>query len=243
MIADIRQPNIRSDAPDNVKLQQMLSYLYQLSGTLSWAFNNIDAGTEEQKVILQQTGTGNKDSGQIDTNTFASIKALIIKSSDIIEAYSEEIRKKLSGEYVSSSEFGNYQQTTSQTIEETSQRTTQIFQNLQEVTNTVNQLYDAQIGVNAYIKTGLLYEDETGVPVYGLEIGQTNDVQGQTVFSKFARFSSDRLSFFDRNDTEVAYISDYKLFITNAEVTNDLRIARKFLITGDEGLAIKWIGG
>lgn len=243
MIAEIRQPNIRSDAPDNVKLQQMLSYLYQLSGTLTWAFNNIDTGTAEQKTIVQQTGPGNKESGQIDSGTFASIKALIIKSSDIIEAYSEEIRKKLSGEYVSSSEFGNYRQTTSQTIEETSRATTQLFQNLQTVTNTVNQLYDAQIGVNAYIKTGLLNEDETGVPIYGLEIGQTNDAQGQTVFSKFARFSSDRLSFFDRNDTEVAYISDYKLYITNAEITSNLRIAGQFLVSGEAGLAFKWIGG
>ena len=99
------------------------------------------------------------------------------------------------------------------------------------------------ITTNAYIKTGLLYEGADGVPVYGLEIGQTNTVNGQAVFSKFARFSADRLSFYDRNNTEVAYISDYTLYITNAEITGNLYILKRFRLFYGNGLAFQWIGG
>jgi hypothetical protein len=89
----------------------------------------------------------------------------------------------------------------------------------------------------------LLYETEEGVPVYGLEIGQTNSVDGATVFDKFARFAADRLSFFDSNDVEVAYISDYKLYITNAEISGSLWLSGKFKIYYNGGLAFQWIGG
>lgn len=99
------------------------------------------------------------------------------------------------------------------------------------------------VETNAYIRTGQIDTDEYGIPIYGLEIGQTNSVNGQTAFDKFARFAADRLSFYDRNDVEVAYISDYKLYITNAEITGSLQLAGKFKIYYNGGLAFQWIGG
>lgn len=119
----------------------------------------------------------------------------------------------------------------------------QVTSGMESLGNMVEQVYAATVETSAYIKTGLLYEDEQGIPVYGLEVGQTNDVQGVNVFTKFARFSADRLSFYDRNDTEVAYISDYKLYITNAEITGSLFLAGKFKIYYKNGLAFQWIGG
>lgn len=111
------------------------------------------------------------------------------------------------------------------------------------ISETLDTVYSQILQTEAYIRTGLLNEDGNGHPVYGLEIGQTNTVDGQTVFDKFARFSADRLSFFDSNDTEVAYISDYKLYITNAEITGALVIAGRFKIYYSGGLAFQWIGG
>lgn len=119
----------------------------------------------------------------------------------------------------------------------------QIADSTASMAETVDALYAATAETNAYIKTGMLYEDEHGIPVYGLEVGQTNDVNGENVFTKFARFSSDRLSFYDRNDTEVAFISDYRLYISNAEVTGALTLTGKFKIFYDHGLAFQWIGG
>ena len=119
----------------------------------------------------------------------------------------------------------------------------QIADSTASMAETVDALYAATVETNAYIKTGMLYEDDHGIPVYGLEVGQTNDVNGVNVFTKFARFSSDRLSFYDRNDTEVAFISDYRLYISNAEVTGALTLTGKFKIFYDHGLAFQWIGG
>jgi hypothetical protein len=60
------------------------------------------------------------------------------------------------------------------------------------------------------------------------------------VFSKYARFVADKLSFYDKNDTEVAYISDYKLYITNAQITGTLNLGR-YELDPTDGLAFKWV--
>lgn len=288
---DIRQPNITAKT-ETEQLLQIRSYLYQMAQQLQWAFNTISSpggGGNVGTNTTQQTVVSSSSSGKIDaTKTFDALKDLIIKSSDIVNAYYDVISKKLVGVYVAQSDFGRYQEETSNTIKESSTRIDQLYVNNQVITgkfntidrlvtttqsltetignletdksalsekvdaissaadgmaDTIEQLQTMMVQTNAYVRTGLLYEDDNGIPVYGLEIGQTNDVNGENVFSKFARFSADRLSFYDRNDTEVAYISDYKLYITNAEITGALSLAGKFKVFYDHGLAFQWIGG
>ena len=112
---------------------------------------------------------------------------------------------------------------------------------LEALKKEVGNIVYSIIEVNAHIKSGLLYYDENEIPIYGLEVGQKNTVDGVEVFNKFARFTSDRLSFYDKNDMEVAYISDYKLYITNAEITETLKLGAFFIDT-TEGFRLKYIG-
>lgn len=112
---------------------------------------------------------------------------------------------------------------------------------LKDVKDEIESIIYTLIEVNASIKSGLLYYDDNGIPIYGLEIGQRNTVDGVEVFNKFARFTSDRLSFYDRNGTEVAYISDYKLHITNAEIMGTLKLGA-FLLDTTKGFRLKWVG-
>ena len=94
---------------------------------------------------------------------------------------------------------------------------------------------------NGHIKVGIIDYDSSEMPVIGIEVGQENIVNGEKIFSKYARFTSGRLSFFDRNGTEVAYISDYKLYITDAEITGTLKLGG-FITKTTGGLVIKWAG-
>ena len=94
--------------------------------------------------------------------------------------------------------------------------------------------------MNAHIKPGILYYED-GIPVYGLEIGQKNTIDGVEVFNKYARFTSNKLSFYDQNGTEVAYISDYKLYITNMEITGTAKFGA-FLLNTTKGFRLKCVG-
>ena len=125
-------------------------------------------------------------------------------------------------------------------INQTSTSVNELYTNLQQIITDIDNLEHRLIDVNAYINSGLLYTDDAGVPIYGLEVGQRNVIDGAEVFNKYARFISNRLSFYDENDTEVAYVSDYKLYITNAEITGSLKLGRYVIDTSD-GLIIKWV--
>lgn len=234
---DIKLPNI-SAPTDRGKIEQIKSYLYQLAEQLKWALNSINSN--ESNVVQQngKTVENTEDKGDARA-TFNSIKSLIIKSADIISAYYEVLNEKFTGQYIAQSEFGIYTEQTKQEIERNSMSVESIFSNLQEIISEIDNIDSKLIDVNAHIKSGLLYYDgET--PVFGVEVGQTNVVQGQKVFNKYARFISDRLSFYDKNDIEVAYISDFKLYITNAHITGNLTIGR-YEFDSSDGLAIKWV--
>lgn len=134
------------------------------------------------------------------------------------------INTRLEGLYVAQSDFGTYTEETVQDIEANSTGIKQLFTNVQEIITDVENVEHTLIEVNAHIKTGILYYDDDGVPVYGLEVGQRTEIDGEEVFNKYARFTSNKLSFYDQNDNEVAYISDRKLYITHIEVTGSYAI-------------------
>lgn len=267
------------------QLSQIKNYLYQMSEQLEWALNNISTSTTVATVIKQPVQSQAASGGRaniIDPDaTFNAIKSLIIKSADIVDAYYEEINKKLESVYVAESTFGTYTEQATQTLTENSNKIQQAFTNIQTIGTDIqgiftdireveNNLYDevegirqnaenttealsgkvealaksvdAILTVNAHIKSGLLFYNSEGLPIYGVEVGQTNNVNGTDVFRKFARFTADRLSFYDQNNTEVAYISDYMLYITSVEILYNLT-GGGFMLDFSRGFTLKYKGG
>lgn len=258
MSMEFSLPNFQVQTPAE---RRMYAYLYQTVQQLNWAMKHIQT--------VQTLPSGGESSGRtlsegtVSTQAFSQIKSLIIKSADIVNAYYETIEKKLRGQYVAQSEFGTYAEETELALQANSSGITQNFANIQQITGNLDSIQQAATAssqdvaqlrqelvrldtqltqTNAYIRSGVIGEDENGIPIYGLEIGQTNEVSGQEVFNKYARFSSSRLSFYDQNDTEVAYISDYKLYITNVHITGTLTMGDYEINTSD-GLAFRWMGG
>ena len=252
MSVDLRFPNITAQ-DERGQLIQMKSYLHQLVEQLQWAINTTDAQSTYTAVASTRNGGANADANvTIDrAATFNAIKSLIITSADIVEAYYEEINKKLSGLYVAESDFGTFVEATNNSISATSTRIDQTYSDTQVIKDSLSEVTLYVKDTKANIRSGLLYyvndageeNMEEGTPVYGVEVGQENKINGATVFRKYARFISDRLSFYDQNDNEVAYISDRKLYITNIEVTGSYKIGGLYDYVSPRGSVVtKWIG-
>ena len=244
MSIDIRLPQINS-ATEAGQLQQMKSYLYQLVEQLNWALATIETsgGSGNGAVASTKTSTASQSTDQKESeSTFNSIKGLIIKSAEIVDAYYDEINTRLDGLYIARSDFGDYSEETNLLIQSTSNAVDEIFKNVQTIESSLAEIKDSVIAVSAYIRTGLLAYDDSGAPVYGVEVGQTNTVDGVETFNKYARFVSNKLSFFDENDNEVAYISDYKLYIANAEVLTSFKIGGfQSTVQSNGDVVEKWI--
>lgn len=152
----------------------------------------------------------------------------------------EELETNLKGRYVAQGDFGTFAEDTNARIKANAEAIDQKYEDIQSLRSEVDEVAGAVVAVNANIRTGLLYYDN-GTPVYGVEVGQRTQVNGTEIFNKYARFISNRLSFYDQGGNEVSYISDYKLYITNAVVTGNLQVGGYMLETG-KGLGFKWIG-
>lgn len=238
-MVDFRLPSITGSETE--QLSQIRSFLYQFIPQLQWAMSQLNTTAGSAYVVKKENKAAEQKESFNAEVAFGALKPLIIKSADIVQAYYEEISSRIVGSYVAESDFGAFVEKTEQEIVQSSTDIEQIFHNMQGILTDLETLNFTLAEVNAHIKSGLIYYDDEGIPVYGLEIGQRNTVDGEEVFNKFARFTSDRLSFYDQNDTEVAYISDYKLYITNAEVTGTLKLGG-FLVDTSKGLTIKWVG-
>ena len=240
---DIRYPNITGGS-EAAQLAQVKSYLHQLVDQLNMTLVDMEGAAASSAAAAVQKAANPAVTEQQAQSTFNAIKALIIKSADIVNAYYEEINTRLEGVYVAESDFGDYAQQTTQDIVANAEQIQQLFTNVQTVVSRVDGIESQTIAANAYINSGLLYTDDDGVPVYGLEIGQRNEVDGEEVFNQFARFTADRLSFYDQNGDEAAYISDRKLYINHVQVTGTFVLGGfEDTVQSDGSVVTKWIGG
>lgn len=209
---EIRPPELVGGT-EAEQLRKIQSYLYILAEQLQFAFDGV---TREQEAV--QTQVSQEAEKQEKVRNFSAIKSLILRSAEITTVLEERMEKTFNGLYVAKSQFGDFEQRTQQKIEASSQELRQEFSNLQKIETDVEQLRASMLEVNASIRTGLLAYRDTGEPVYGVEIGQQERQDGVVRFRKFARLTAEKLSFFDQNEVEVAYVSDRRLYVTGATV-------------------------
>lgn len=244
MSIDIRFPNINSPTTEG-QMAQMQSYMHQLVEQLNWALNTVSNAQNGNASNIVTEKPIEEISPEEAENTFNSIKALIIKSADIVRAYEQTIRTEYNGEYVAVSDFGTYMEETNRTIEENSKYTNEVYTNVQTITNAsgdgkLDNLEKDVRETNAYIKRGLLgYHNRLKKDVYGIAVGETDD---NGAYNKYAWFIPEGLCLFDENGNEKAYISKNKLYITDAVFLGTVLFGGYNADTTD-GLAFTWVGG
>ena len=243
MSIDIRFPNITATTADG-QIVQMQSYMHQLVQQLNWALNTIGEAQGGNTSNVVVNNTGNEIAPNEAEDTFNSIKALIIKSADIVKAYEETILSNFNGKYFADSDFGTYLEETSRSIEENSKGVYEVYTNVQTITNTSGdgRLDNVESDVrttNACIKRGYLGDDkDTGEAVYGVAVGET-DQSG--VYKKYAWFTADKLTFFDESDNPVAYIGAGCLYILGKSVFLGEQQLGGYKIDTSDGVAFTWI--
>lgn len=236
---DIRLPNITATTTEG-QMSQMQSYMHQLVEQLNWALASVDNAIQGNTSNVVMTSRSGQNSEENALDTFNSIKALIIKSADIVTAYEEMMREDFSGEYVAVSDFGTYTQKTDLAIETNSKGVDELYSNVQTIGSEVRE-------TNAYIRRGYLGDDTSGNAVYGIAVGETND-KGE--YKNYAWFTADKLSFFgsaDGNDErkyqgEVAYFSKNRLYVNDAVFLGTIQFG-KYVADTSDGLAFTWVGG
>ena len=169
------------------QLEGMKTYLYQLAQDLQFAL-----GAVEKQIITVQDTAANAErtlrsvsESQTPKAQFSALKALIIKSADIVEAYYEEINRRLSGQYLAISDFGTYRQETEQVITENSQGITRVFSDVQTISTSLGQTQADLVDLRQETQQGLQSNADaislvnTSVQTFETSLGQAqSDIQG-----------------------------------------------------------------
>ena len=110
------------------------------------------------------------------------------------------------------------------------------------IRNDVVEIDTYVSSVKAHIRSGELYQ-VNGVPVFGIEVGQTISENGVEVFNKYARFTSSRLEFFNNSPEPVAWFSDNELYVNKVRALLSSQIGGILEEVQPNGDVVsKWVG-
>lgn len=224
------------------QLQRQYAYLFQMAQQLNLAAQQLQGGTQS---AVSAPAVSNEEKQQYQT-----LKSLIVKTARQVEREMETLSAKLTGEYVAQSDFGTYVERLNSYLEADPAAITQYYSFASALQSNIDAVSadfaDYRADTQGYIRTGIV--DYNGaVPVYGVAVGQgltTREVDGETVVEQNnfrATFTATKLSFW-QDTTEIAYVSNNKMYINNITVLQAMTLG-KWELTTRSGLAFKWIGG
>ncbi len=158
----------------------------------------------------------------------------------------DSFKATVSDTYTEKSNFNEFKQKTESDLTANStaieQRYTEIKSVEQQVIGVDGKVTDVQKKVTetaGYIRTGKVAEDESGNPIYGVKIGQT-DTAGN--YNAFAQFTAGRISFFDETGKEISHFAGKDFYIDSGIIVQNLNLGG-YELRRNKGLGFKWIGG
>lgn len=241
-------PSLKGD--ERAQLEQMYRYLYKMSEQLNTAL----AVTDKEYQIVVQTKSGSAPGSespitpQLDAQ-YRELRSLIIKTADIVNQQMDKTVKQLNGKFEAiSSEWGTFEQNIERKIVETAEATIDSFdysEKIHGIEKTVlNGVTSYAIESLGYIKRGIIGFDDENFPIYGIAVGtelkeKTVEKDGKTyqqidTTKRIATYTSDAITFW-RNDVAIARFSGDELYVTRAEITQQIRLGDWFFSVAESG--------
>ena len=234
------------------QVMQQYSYLFQMAQQLNLALEQMDK--TERGTVRAGASSGGAAAGGTKLaadRQYQKLRSMIIKTADLVKRSTEELTARLNEEYVAVSDFGSYVASLSAYLEANPEAVTQYYSFFSDLKANVEAVDAAfqhyKVDTEGYIRTGIVSYDGA-VPVYGVAVGQDlvcREVDGEQVVEQNnfrAVFTATRLSFW-QDATEVAYVSNNRLYITNITVLGGIAIGDWSVEAAESGLLFRWIGG
>lgn len=234
------------------QMMQQYSYLFQMAQQLNLALEQLEqtGGSVCPGNASAASAAGGTRQAETDRQ-YQKLRTMIIKTADQVRRTTEELTARLEEEYVAVSDFGSYVASLSAYLEANPEAVTQYYSFFSDLKTSVEAVDAAfqhyKVDTEGYIRTGIVYYDGA-VPVYGVAVGQDltcREVDGEQIVEQNnfrAVFTATRLSFW-QDATEVAYVSNNRLYITNITVLGGIAIGAWSVEAAESGLTFRWIGG
>lgn len=200
---ELRLPNFTGQTVEEL-LPQIKSYLYSTVEQLNWALSTVEKNYASIKKE-SEIAVKNQSSPEKAEETFSQLKDLIIKSSDIVSAYKEELERSYDQKYVAQSDVGTYIKEGTTAILEGPDGISVRLRNTEKLAAENKETIRKNDG---YIQVGKVGEDENG-DVIGILIKD-----GTENGAVFARYTAEGSTLYNEAGRETLKIADGKTKLT-----------------------------
>lgn len=240
------------------QIQQLRDYLFAIHKQLATAMNNLDVSNFSEGTMAQIAAAAGNVGGvtrEALSQQAATLKSLIVRTADVVYEEMDRLTVELESKYLAVSDFGEYAETVSTNITATAAAVEQMIQYYSEVQAAQGEVSAALQNyitrTEGYIRYGIVDWEGT-VPLFGIAIGQAIETDGTYTVDGVAYdvidkknflsiFTAKKLSFY-QGETEVAYVSNEKLYITSANILGTIELGGKWRLEHGGGFSLKWIG-
>lgn len=157
----------------NGESRELYRFLYDLTEKLNLMAEETSAEaiwTTTRRALQSPVNPG-EQSGAVSNDEIGALRELIVGSADTMLRVSDTEFLTMSGRYVAKSEFGDYFENATVTIDGNAWGITQLY----DYSAYIDSVFgDFSQDLKTWIKTGLLYYD-SGTPVYGVGVGKIFD--------------------------------------------------------------------
>lgn len=212
------------------------------------------------RVVQARSGgeSGTGQAGAKERQEAAALRALIIKTADVVEQHVDELNQTLHEDYLALSDFGSYQENIDTQIRQTARETVESYgydDRIDAANAGIGELQSAVTELDGQIRRGLITDPETGETVLGIAIsqnlrftGQTRTEGGLTYWElspgqTLGLYTSTGWQFWIGGSRRGWFdSSDGMLHVSQILVESRLQLGADWLITTSGGFGIRYIG-
>ena len=235
--------------PAEAQLIELRNYLIRMTQQLNSAVAapvspKVEVTNASRSGVIKEMANKPADDINIVRRQTSALRDLILKTSDQVYSYIDEVRTQLSYVYVAQSDFGTYKETADAQFVETAKNITETFNYVSDVEGMVTD-------IRGQILRGII--EYNGVTYFGIAIGQNLQVSGSSIVDgteykvivagqNFALYTSEGWWFFLNGAPAGWYDSrDGMLHVENIVVENSIVIGN-YLISSVGRWGIRYIG-
>ena len=236
------------------QLASLRDYLVRLARGLE---ENQSAPSSTQSVSVPARRAGGTSS--VSSANEQALRALIIKTADLIYEDIDELALELHGEYLAISDFGSYRESLEAQFEATARAVVESY-NFESELNAINQRFG---GIDSYLTTlrgeirrGFIQDPETGEIAFGIAIAESLSITGQVVTEAgleywelspgqtLGIYTSTGWQFWINGSKRGWFDSqDSQLHVSELAAESGIRLGADWLMTATNGFGLRYIGG
>lgn len=205
------------------------------------------------------TGSGSGSSAAGTDPNYSSLRALIIKTADVVQQNIDMVTAELHMDYLALSDFGSYQENVQLQIEATAKQIVESYEYdaaLNAINTELGSMTSDMQSIRGEIRRGFISDPETGETAFGVAIAESLSFTGQTVerdgITYYTLSSGQTLGLYTAtgwqfwiNGSKRGWFDsrDSQLHVSELNAERGIQLGADWVMSATNGFGLRYTGG